>query len=66
MNKELTTVIVRALLQAVAGALTARGVVVENGALELVSGGLVAALSIVWSVKEKARIKSDTITITKP
>ena len=66
MNKELTTVIVRALLQAVAGALTARGIAIENGALELVAGGVVAALTVVWSAKEKAKIKSDTVTITKP
>ena len=66
MNKELTTVVVRAVLQAIAGALAARGVTVENGTLELVAGGVVAVLSVVWSVKEKASIRASTQTIVKP
>lgn len=66
MNKELLTVVIRALLQAVAGALTARGVVVDNGTTELIAGGLVAAATVIWSVKEKNAIRANSQTIVKP
>ena len=66
MNKELTTVVVRAILQAIAGALTARGVAVDNGTVELIAGGLVAVATVVWSVKEKASIRANSQTIVKP
>lgn len=66
MNKELTTVIVRAILQAIAGALTARGIAIDNGTTELIAGGIVAAVTVVWSVKEKNSIRSNSQTIVKP
>ena len=66
MNKELITVILRAIIQAVAGALAVRGVSIDDGSIEIIVAGIVAALTIVWSVKEKAKIKSETTTITKP
>ena len=66
MNKELITVILRAIIQAVAGALAVRGVSIDDGSIEIIVAGIVAALTIVWSVKEKAKIKAETTTITKP
>ena len=66
MNKGLTTVVIRALLQAVAGALAARDVVVDNGTTELFAGGLVGAATVIWSVKEKNAIRASTQTIVKP
>lgn len=68
MNKETLSIIVRALLQAVAGALTARGVAVDNGTVELVAAGVVAAGTVAWShsAKKKIKDKAATQTITKP
>ena len=54
MNKQTIEVIIRALLQAGAGALTARGVVIENSLAEAVIGGVIALCTIVWSIKSKA------------
>lgn len=54
MNKQTIEVIVRALLQAGAGALAARGVIIENSATEAVIGGILAVISIIWSLKSKA------------
>lgn len=67
MNKETLTIVVRAALQALAGGLAARGIAIENGSLELITGAVVAVITIVWSHKEKAKIKSgNTATIAKP
>lgn len=54
MNKQTIEVIVRALLQAGAGALATRGIVIENSATEAVIGGILAVISIIWSLKSKA------------
>lgn len=53
MNKQTIEVIIRALLQAGAGALAARGVVIENSLTEAVIGGVIALATIVWSIKSK-------------
>ena len=66
MNKELTTVIARATIQVLAGWLLKKGIELDNGSVEIFVGAVVSAASVVWSVKEKAKIKSDTQTITKP
>lgn len=68
MNKETLSIIIRALLQAVAGALTARGVTVDNGTVEVVAGAAVAIGTIIWSqsAKNKIREQGATQTITKP
>lgn len=55
MNKQTIEVIVRALLQAIAGALTARGVTIENSATEAIIGGIIALGTVVWSIKSKAK-----------
>ena len=54
MNKQTIEVIIRALLQAGAGALAARGVVIENSLTEAVIGGILAVITIIWSLKSKA------------
>ena len=54
MNKQTIEVIIRALLQAGAGALAARGVVIENSLTEAVIGGVLAVITIIWSLKSKA------------
>jgi hypothetical protein len=66
MNKELTTVIARATIQVLSGWLLKKGIEVDDGNIELLVGAVVFVASIVWSVKEKAKIKSDTVTIPKP
>lgn len=53
MNKQTIEVIVRAVLQAVAGALTARGVTIENSVTEAVIGGVIAIGTVIWSIKSK-------------
>lgn len=53
MNKQTIEVIVRALLQAIAGALTARGITIENSATEAIIGGVIALLTVFWSIKSK-------------
>lgn len=53
MNKQTIEVIIRALLQAVAGALTARGVTIENSATEAIIGGVIALFTVIWSIKSK-------------
>jgi phosphate/sulfate permease len=53
MNKQTIEVIVRALLQAIAGALTARGIAIENSATEAIIGGIIALGTVVWSIKSK-------------
>ena len=53
MNKQTIEVIIRALLQAGAGALAARGVVIENSLTEAVIGGILAVITIIWSLKSK-------------
>lgn len=61
MNKQTIEVIIRALLQAGAGALAARGVVIENSLTEAVIGGVIALCTIVWSIKSKqaAAVKAE-------
>lgn len=59
MNKQTIEVIIRALLQATAGALAARGVAIENSATEAVIGGVLAIISIIWSLKSKAAAKTE-------
>jgi hypothetical protein len=54
MNKQTIEVIVRALLQAGAGALAARGIALENSQTEAVIGGVLAIITIIWSLKSKA------------
>lgn len=54
MNKQTIEVIVRALLQAGAGALAARGIALENSQTEAVIGGVIAIITIIWSLKSKA------------
>ncbi|MFY7695047.1 MAG: hypothetical protein ACOVQK_01775 [Cyanobium sp.] len=54
MNKQTIEVIVRALLQAGAGALAARGIALENSQTEAVIGGVLALITIIWSLKSKA------------
>jgi hypothetical protein len=54
MNKQTIEVIVRALLQAGAGALAARGIAFENSQTEAVIGGVLAIITIIWSLKSKA------------
>ena len=54
MNKQTIEVIVRALLQAGAGALAARGIALENSQTEAVIGGVLAIVTIIWSLKSKA------------
>lgn len=53
MNKQTIEVIVRALLQAIAGALAARGIAIENSATEAIIGGVIALGTVVWSIKSK-------------
>ena len=53
MNKETVSVIVRALLQASAGALAARGVALENSHVEAIIGGVIALVTVVWSLRSK-------------
>lgn len=54
MNKQTIEVIVRALLQAGAGALATRGIALENSQTEAVIGGVLALITIIWSLKSKA------------
>lgn len=54
MNKQTIEVIIRALLQAGAGALAARGIALENSQTEAVIGGVLAIITIIWSLKSKA------------
>jgi len=54
MNKQNIEVIIRALLQAGAGALAARGIALENSQTEAVIGGVLAIITIIWSLKSKA------------
>ena len=54
MNKQTIEVIVRALLQAGAGALATRGIALENSQTEAVIGGVLAIITIIWSLKSKA------------
>jgi len=53
MNKQTVEVIVRALLQAVAGALAARGVAIEGSLVEAIIGGVIALGTVIWSLKSK-------------
>jgi hypothetical protein len=53
MNKDTVSVIVRALLQASAGALAARGIAIENSHVEAVIGGILALVTVIWSLKSK-------------
>ena len=53
MNKQTIEVIIRALLQAGAGALAARGIAIRNSQSEAVIGGIIALATIVWSIKSK-------------
>lgn len=53
MNKQTIEVIIRAILQAGAGALAARGIAIENSQAEAVIGGVIALATIVWSIKSK-------------
>jgi phosphate/sulfate permease len=55
MNKQTIEVVVRALLQAIAGALTARGITIENSATEAIIGGVIALGTVAWSIKSKAK-----------
>lgn len=55
MNKQTIEVIVRALLQAIAGALAARGIAIENSATEAIIGGVIALGTVAWSIKSKAK-----------
>lgn len=59
MNKQTIEVIVRALLQAGAGALAARGIALENSQTEAVIGGVLAIITIIWSLKSKAAPKAE-------
>lgn len=59
MNKQTIEVIVRALLQAGAGALAARGIALENSQTEAVIGGVIAIITIIWSLKSKAAAKAE-------
>lgn len=56
MNKQTIEVIVRAILQAIAGALTARGITIENSATEAIIGGVIALGTVVWSIKSKKAV----------
>ena len=53
MNKQTVEVIVRALLQAVAGALATRGVAIEGSQTEAIIGGVIALGTVIWSLKSK-------------
>ena len=53
MNKQTVEVIVRALLQAVAGALATRGIAIEGSQTEAIIGGVIALGTVVWSLKSK-------------
>lgn len=53
MNKQTIEVIIRAILQAGAGALAARGIAISNSQSEAVIGGIIALATIVWSLKSK-------------
>ena len=53
MNKQTVEVIVRALLQAVAGALATRGVAIEGSLVEAIIGGVIALATVIWSLKSK-------------
>lgn len=66
MNKELITVVVRAGVQVVAGLLLHRGFTVADSELEVIVGSIATLVSVVWSAKEKAKIKSETVHIAKP
>ena len=53
MNKQTVEVVVRALLQAVAGALATRGVAIEGSQAEAIIGGVIALGTVIWSLKSK-------------
>lgn len=53
MNKQTIEVVVRALLQAVAGALATRGVAIEGSHVEAIIGGIIALGTVIWSLKSK-------------
>lgn len=53
MNKQTIEVIVRALLQAVAGALATRGIAIEGSQTEAIIGGVIALGTVIWSLKAK-------------
>ena len=55
MNKQTIEVVVRALLQAVAGALATRGIAIEGSQTEAIIGGIIALGTVVWSIKSKAK-----------
>jgi len=55
MNKQTVEVIIRAVLQAIAGAFAARGIAIENSATEAIIGGIIALGTVVWSIKSKAK-----------
>lgn len=55
MNKQTIEVVVRALLQAVAGALATRGIAIEGSQTEAIIGGIIALGTVVWSLKSKAK-----------
>ena len=57
MNWDNLQVIVRAVLQGVAGILVSKGVVDASGAEGLV-GGLISIASVVWSLFHKSQIKA--------
>lgn len=58
MNKQTIEVIIRALLQAGAGALAARGIAITNSQSEAVIGGIIALATIVWSIKSKKAVEA--------
>ena len=60
MSKQTIEVIIRAILQAGAGALAARGIALENSQTEAIIGGVIAIATIVWSLKSKKAASAPT------
>jgi len=60
MSKQTIEVIIRALLQAGAGALAARGIALENSQTEAIIGGVIAVATIIWSIKSKKAASAST------
>ena len=60
MSKQTIEVIIRALLQAGAGALAARGIALENSQTEAIIGGVIAIATVIWSLKSKKAAVSTT------
>lgn len=58
MNKDIIPVITRAALQGIAGFLAANGISVSDGSTEQIAAGILAVVSIIWSVREKAKLKT--------